>query len=150
MKIIFVDYKLCTGCKNCELACAYYGNGSFNRDDSKIKVTLYPLEKVIATQLCMQCDSAPCMAVCPTQALTRDKNTNAVILDKEKCIGCKECISVCPFGNIEFNYKTKIVQKCDLCGGDPKCVRFCQSNALNFIEINEISSKRRKQIFNTK
>ena len=135
------------GCRNCELACSYYKSNGFNKDDANIKVELYPSERIIVTQVCMQCESAPCIDVCPTRALTRDEKTNAVKLNKDKCIGCKACVQVCPFGSIEFSTMTRAIHKCDLCDGDPKCVNFCQANALEFIDISKVALQRRKQMF---
>ena len=53
-----------------------------------------------------------------------------VEVDYEKCIGCRTCVSVCPFGAMHFVASDRKVIKCDLCDGDPQCVRFCDTKAV--------------------
>ena len=57
--------------------------------------------------------------MCPTGAIGRDAATDAVLISLERCIGCKMCMMVCPFGNIQSNGAKEPVVKCDLCGGEP-------------------------------
>jgi Fe-S-cluster-containing hydrogenase component 2 len=70
------------------------------------------------------------LEVCPVSAITRDKDTNAVIINEEKCIGCRECITACPFHIILVDPKTKKVVKCDLCKGAPRCAKVCPKAAI--------------------
>jgi len=70
------------------------------------------------------------MKVCPTQALQRDDRTGAVVLLEERCIRCRACVWACPWGNMGFDADRAQVYKCDLCGGDPQCARYCPSRAL--------------------
>jgi Fe-S-cluster-containing hydrogenase component 2 len=65
------------------------------------------------------------------------------VLDEEKCIGCRACILACPFGAIGFDYGKNIAKKCDLCGGDPKCVAFCETHALRY-ESSELAEMRKQ------
>jgi len=53
-----------------------------------------------------------------------DEKTGAVIIDEKKCIGCLVCVQACPFGAILVGPGGEVL-KCDLCGGDPKCVLHC-------------------------
>jgi len=76
------------------------------------------------------------MKVCPTGALYRDEATNGVLWSKEKCIGCKLCVSACPFGNINYDVASKRVLKCDLCEGDPACVTACPNGAIMYKEAD--------------
>lgn len=87
--------------------------------------------------MCMHCDDAPCMKVCPTGALARDVELNGVIWTKQKCIGCKLCISACPFGSASYDVETKRVLKCDLCKGDPECVKACPNAAIEYREPDD-------------
>ncbi len=144
MKIISIDLDRCVGCRNCEQACSLYGTGGFDRDDSNIRVDIYPGERLISTLTCMQCESPPCMDICPSGALKQVSPTNAVVVDESRCVGCKMCMMACPFGNIHFSTDRHVIQKCNLCEGDPKCVRFCMSEALNYIEAEDVSELKRK------
>jgi Fe-S-cluster-containing hydrogenase component 2 len=83
------------------------------------------------------------MEICPSAALKRDPETNAIVVDENRCVGCKMCMMICPFGNIHFNLEKHVIQKCNLCDGEPKCVTFCMPHALNFVEVEEISELRR-------
>jgi Fe-S-cluster-containing hydrogenase component 2 len=78
------------------------------------------------------------MNVCPVKAISQDEDLGRVYVDYEVCIGCRACVGVCPFGAMSFNAIDKKVLKCDLCDGDPQCVRFCEEKAVDFIEADEV------------
>jgi Fe-S-cluster-containing hydrogenase component 2 len=56
------------------------------------------------------------------------------------------CTIACPFGNAVYDSVTESILKCDTCGGDPACVQFCPSQALEFVDDN-ISTRSRKMAF---
>jgi Fe-S-cluster-containing hydrogenase component 2 len=93
---------------------------------------------------CQQCQDAPCMNVCPVKAITRDEQLGRISVDYDACIGCRSCVGVCPFGAMSFNSIDKQVFKCDLCDGDPQCVRFCEEKAVDFIEADEVATHKRR------
>jgi Fe-S-cluster-containing hydrogenase component 2 len=63
------------------------------------------------------------------------------IIEEEKCNGCMTCVNECPFQGITYDKVNKKAIKCDLCGGDPMCVKVCQPGALVAFEPD------RKQLF---
>ena len=144
MKIISIDLDRCVGCRSCEQAWSLYGTGGFNRKDSNIRVNIYPGERFISTLTCTQCETASCMEICPSGALKRAPETNAIVVDGNRCVGCKMCMMTCPFGNIHFDTEKHVIQKCDLCEGETKCVTFCMAQALNYVEVEEITELKRK------
>ena len=73
------------------------------------------------------------MAVCPREAIFRDDAAGRVLVDYERCISCKMCVAACPFGAMGFDAERRTVFKCDLCDGDPQCVRFCFPGALSVL-----------------
>ena len=77
----------------------------------------------------------PCVSACPVDALSVDPDYGAVIVDREKCTGCGDCITACP-GTVPFLHpgdnKATI---CDLCGGEPKCVEVCTEAGYNALTI---------------
>ena len=95
---------------------------------------------------CLQCETALCMQVCPVNALTRDTQTQAVIVDKKMCIGCGMCVVACPFGYMQLDDSIRRATKCDLCGGNPKCVQVCMARALLFGSINAVAARKRAQV----
>jgi carbon-monoxide dehydrogenase iron sulfur subunit len=132
-KLIF-NYENCTGCRACELACSFHKEGVFAPSKSRIKVVRIDEEGIDIPIGCEQCDDAPCITICPTKALSRDLETDAVLLNMDKCIGCKQCMVVCPFGAISYNKIKKTFYKCDLCDGDPECVKWCLTGAIEYHE----------------
>jgi carbon-monoxide dehydrogenase iron sulfur subunit len=138
-KTLYIDYQKCTGCRLCELVCAVFHDGISNPARSRIKVMKWEAEGLYIPMSCQQCQDAPCMNVCPVKAISRDEELGRVFVDYDVCIGCRACVAVCPFGAMNFNIKDKQVFKCDLCDGDPQCVRFCEEKAVDFLEMDDVS-----------
>jgi carbon-monoxide dehydrogenase iron sulfur subunit len=135
MKIITVNPDKCTGCRLCELACSLRSVGEFNPARSRIRVIGFE-ELFCLPVVCFQCEKSYCAEVCPASAIVSEQATGVVRVIKEKCTGCKICILACPFGNIAFSSEEKIAVKCELCGGEPECVAFCPTRALEFREAD--------------
>jgi len=138
-KALFIDYQKCTGCRTCELVCAVRHDGFSNPARSRIRVMKWEAEGLYIPMSCQQCQDAPCMNVCPVKAIARDEQLGRVSVDYDACIGCRSCVGVCPFGAMSFNSIDKQVFKCDLCDGDPQCVRFCDVKAVNLLEEEDVS-----------
>jgi Fe-S-cluster-containing hydrogenase component 2 len=65
-------------------------------------------------------------------------------IDDELCIKCQECLTACPYKAIFFDGIDDKVIKCDLCGGDPKCVRFCETRAIEFLEKDSAALQKKR------
>ena len=135
MKILTVDPDKCYGCRVCELACSLKHTGEFNPSRARVQVMGYD-EVFCLPVMCFQCERPYCLEVCPSAAITRDGETGIVSISQEKCIGCKMCILACPFGNIVFSSEDKKAVKCEFCDGEPECVAFCTTGALEFKEAD--------------
>lgn len=146
MRIVVVDPDSCVACRNCEYACAFRHGGDFRRDDSRIRVNFYPVERACVPLTCLHCTEAWCLEVCPAAAISRDRETGAVLIDERRCAGCKLCLLACPSGTIHFDAEAGVSRKCDLCGGEPACVRCCISGALDFLEADQAADRRREAL----
>lgn len=130
-----IDPEKCTGCRSCELACSLEKAGEFNPARSRIRQVAFLEEALCLPLSCLQCEEPFCTKVCPSRALSRDEETGVVSIRAEACIGCRMCTLACPFGMVGFSPEGK-AEKCDLCGGEPECVAFCPSGALQFQEAS--------------
>jgi len=137
---VYCDPKLCTGCRACELVCPSVHERAFNPRLSRIRVVrLEPTIDIAIT--CRQCENALCIAVCPVGAL-RKSRTGLVEVNTERCIGCGLCSEACSFGAIQL-YNGKAI-KCDLCWGDPACVKRCSPKALKLVLPEQVAEEKRR------
>lgn len=131
-KVLAVDPKKCNGCKLCELACSLFNYGETDPARSRIRVIEWDLNGVFLPVLCQHCADAPCRKACPKDAISWQDEWGRVVIDYNRCISCRMCMAACPFGAIGFDMAREVVFKCDLCGGRPQCVNFCEPKALTF------------------
>jgi Fe-S-cluster-containing hydrogenase component 2 len=143
-KVLMINYEKCTGCRLCELVCAVKHDGSSNPARSRIKVMKWEDEGLYIPLSCQQCQEAPCMNACPVKAIYRDTALDRVAVNYDICIGCRTCVSVCPFGAMNFNTIDRRVFKCDVCHGEPQCVRFCEVKAVDYIDAGDVSILKKK------
>ncbi len=143
-KVLYVDYQKCTGCRLCELVCAVSHDGISNPTRSRIRVMKWEAEGLYIPMSCQQCQDAPCMNVCPVKAISRDESLERMMVDYDKCIGCRSCVAVCPFGAMSFNHIDHKVIKCDVCDGDPQCVRFCDMKAVDYVNADDVSVDKKR------
>ena len=96
--------------------------------------------------MCLQCDNAACVAVCPVGAITRNDATGAMVINQITCIKCKMCINACPFGSTAYDDISRSIIKCDLCNGNPECAQNCPSGAITFKDSNTANMTKKKLI----
>lgn len=140
------DPAYCSGCMRCMTTCSTYTTGATSLSSSRIHIMRHEGHAVscideeddlIFTLIaCQQCDNPPCAKLCPTKAIAKDEETGVVAIDHDQCMGCRLCLINCPFGAISYDERRKRLIKCDLCGGDPQCVRLCPTGALQFLPKN--------------
>ncbi len=128
----------CTGCRLCEVACSLIKEQKIQPGISRISVRQYypGVEFPVA---CYQCGAeAKCVEACPTQALAVDtsKKLNTISVDLSRCTRtaqnsvCTLCLDQCPGLVVNFHPTTKAPLICDMCGGDPECVKVCPSQTI--------------------
>jgi Fe-S-cluster-containing dehydrogenase component len=86
-------------------------------------------EGINAPLLCRQCKQ--CLSACKRDALSWDEGISVVRVDRDKCNGCGLCIEACAYAAIQKDPVTKKVNICDLCNGDPQCVKWCTAAVLS-------------------
>lgn len=155
---ILVSPELCIGCRGCQTACKEWNQlaavktenrgSTENPPDltpstfNKIRYVELPSEKnmvrwLFVSQRCMHCGDAGCMKICPAPGALFRTDEGAVAYDKDKCIGCRLCVTSCPFNVPRYDEKNKI-SKCHLCaerianGLEPSCTKTCPTGALRF------------------
>ncbi|MFH0730154.1 MAG: 4Fe-4S dicluster domain-containing protein [Pseudomonadota bacterium] len=162
MKVFAIDLSVCNGCYCCQIACKdehvandwtpyakpqpdtgqfWLGLTELVRGQvPKVKVTYIP-------KMCHHCDDAPCIADCEVGAITK-RADGLVLINPDKCTGCKLCKDACPHNAIFFNENLNIAQKCTGCAhlldNDPewkvpRCVDQCPTAALRFGEESELA-----------
>jgi Fe-S-cluster-containing hydrogenase component 2 len=96
---VFANPKLCIGCDTCLAACAeaHLAAG----ENPQPRLVIVRSVKASVPMTCRQCDNAPCVAVCPVNALKI--SNNAVTIDESMCNGCQLCVPACPFGVMTFS-----------------------------------------------
>ncbi|MDH3379567.1 MAG: 4Fe-4S dicluster domain-containing protein [Gammaproteobacteria bacterium] len=161
-----IDLDKCTGCDSCTVACKAenntrplgsplpFKNGRGVIPDHvsyrwvvKKETGVYPNPTLtFVTSACNHCEDPACLVACPTKAIFKRAEDGIVLIDQDKCIGCKYCIHACPYGAPQFNSETEKVEKCTFCvhrlyddsgsrtGFEPACVTTCVGNALHMVE----------------
>ncbi len=96
-----IDLEKCTGCQACTTACAMENNtlpGEAWQDVLYYHEGQYPNTSIKwLPRPCMQCEEPSCVHVCPTKATYKTED-GVVLIDWDKCIGCKYCMIACPYG----------------------------------------------------
>lgn len=148
MPLSFVfDQNRCTGCQACQLACIIENqlppDGSW-REVYTFNERHYPGAPLFHLSLaCNHCSEPACMEACPALAYARDPVTGAVLVDPDKCIGCRYCTWACPYDAPKYDDTTGTVTKCTLCnhrldgGQRPACVESCPTGALELADLSE-------------
>ena len=145
LKKFIIDYSKCSGCRTCEMVCSLVHYGICSPSLSRINIMKWELKGIYVPIVCHHCEDRPCVSVCPTNAICSIDN-GLVKIDLRKCIGCGNCAVACPFGAISFDPTTRKVKSCDLCNGQPVCVKVCPTEALVYAEWDRINQKLRNKI----
>lgn len=136
------DPKRCIACYTCELACKQWkripaGTFKLRRVFETTSGTFPSVIRTFHSVGCQHCPDAPCVAACPPGAITRGAD-GVVLVDADKCDGCRECLAACPFDAPDFD-AGGAMQLCDLCldrlaeGKDPLCSDVCPTGALRYV-----------------
>jgi len=126
MKRLVAHPSKCTGCRSCMLLCSFMHTDACSYHGSRIKIVSDEAHGRHTPVLCQFCEDPPCISACPVEALSKNAQTGAIRVDGSLCNGCQACIGACPFAAMFFDPEDQKVFTCDLCQGDPECVKICQ------------------------
>ena len=157
---MLINTKKCVGCYACRMACQMINKLEPEEafiSYKEIEQGTYPsvYAETVPVQ-CMHCENAPCQQVCPTHA-TYTTESGVVLVDEEKCIGCKYCMAACPYQVRVRNEETGAVDKCRFCTVSAEttgtkmcsCVDACLTGARIFGDLDDSDSEISKEIART-
>ena len=135
--MISLDLAKCSGCSRCEVNCSFFHTGKISRSDARIKVVKIEDIGIDYPVICQHCQERYCTK-CPEKAIEVGP-LGQVIVSPTLCTVCGTCEILCPIGAIEL-YE-EIPHVCDLCGGDPRCVKACTLDAIQYDpDVSEVVS----------
>ncbi|MDP2471041.1 MAG: DmsC/YnfH family molybdoenzyme membrane anchor subunit [Candidatus Palauibacterales bacterium] len=139
------DPNRCTGCQACELACSIENDLGLDRSWREVvtfnDVAIPGIPRFHLSLACNHCSEPACMHSCPALAYSRDLATGAVLIDPDRCIGCRYCSWACPYGAPRFDEESGVMGKCTFCahrlgrGSKPACATLCPTGALDFADL---------------
>jgi Fe-S-cluster-containing dehydrogenase component len=166
--VMVIDLSRCKNLKKCQSAC----NHMHHVHEGQNWIKIHPMKDADHAAsywqptTCMHCDEPPCVKVCPVDA-TFKRQDGIVLIDSDRCIGCRFCMAACPYSTRVFNWedpklpteiaaqtyscetsvpqKVGTVGKCDFCpdmvrkGELPHCVSSCPNGVFFFGDMNEDS-----------
>ncbi|MFU8818624.1 MAG: 4Fe-4S dicluster domain-containing protein [Desulfurivibrio sp.] len=144
----------CIGCRACEVHCKdknHTGEDVFFCRMIEVESKRGQVPSLDFVYLaCFHCERPWCVEACPTGAMQRRSKDGIVFVEANLCVGCKACITACPWGVPQWQPDIGKVAKCDLCrdrvdaGLAPACVTKCTTGCLSFTTPREASEAKRK------
>ncbi|HER27352.1 MAG TPA: 4Fe-4S dicluster domain-containing protein [Rhodospirillales bacterium] len=169
---LVIDLNTCVGCHACVTSCKEWNTSGwagsmtdtnpydkdpsgvfFNRVQTYEAGTFPDTETIHFPKSCLHCEEPPCVPVCPTGASYKRAEDGIVLVDYDKCIGCKYCSWACPYGAREFDEESGVMKKCTLCVDriydmslpedrrKPACVLACPAGARLFGDVTDPDSE---------
>ena len=169
---LVIDLNVCVGCHACVTSCKQWNtSGSagpladqnpyganptgtfFNRVQTYEADSFPDTQTIHFPKSCLHCEDPPCVPVCPTGASYKRKEDGIVLVDYDKCIGCKYCAWACPYGARELDEERQVMTKCTLCvdriydqhlppaDRKPACVKACPTGARLFGDVKDPDSE---------
>ena len=172
---LVIDLNVCVGCHACVTSCKQWNtsgawparwptNSPMRANPTApsstgckpTKRAAFPnTDTVHFPKSCLHCEDPPCVPVCPTGASYKRKEDGIVLVDYDKCIGCKYCAWACPYGARELDEERQVMTKCTLCvdriydealpevqDRKPACVKACPTGARLFGDVKDPNSRK--------
>ena len=151
---LLIDHEACWGCRTCEVACKQEMNSADGvqfisvQEDGPHVAGDGAVNFAYRVRFCLHCDAPPCADACPEGAIA-EREDGIVVMDYDRCNGCKKCIDACPYGAIAYDSRRGITRKCNLChhrvdkGLLPACAdNVCLAHCIYFGDPEEIRAER--------
>jgi len=169
---LVIDLNVCVGCSACVTSCKEWNTSgeagpmtdynAYSRDPTGTffnRVQTFEIGEFPNTQTvhfpksCLHCEDPPCVPVCPTGASYKREEDGIVLVDYDKCVGCKYCSWACPYGAREIDENQRVMKKCTLCVDriydtslpearrKPSCALACPTGARLFGDVHDESSE---------
>ena len=145
-----IDQDVCIGCHACTVACKTEHEVPIGVNRTWVKYIekgAWPdTSRSFSVLRCNHCTDAPCVSICPTQALFK-REDGIVDFDTDLCIGCKSCMQACPYDALYIDPNDNTAQKCNYCvhrtdvGLEPACVVVCPEQAIIAGDLDDPMSK---------
>jgi Fe-S-cluster-containing dehydrogenase component/formate-dependent nitrite reductase membrane component NrfD len=145
-----IDQRRCIGCHACTVACKQENGVALGDFRTWVKYTekgTFPsVTRSFLVERCNHCDDAPCVTICPVEALWR-RDDGIVDFSGDRCIGCKSCMAACPYDAIYIDPDTHTIGKCHYCshrvdvGLQPACVNVCPVEAIITGDLDNPASR---------
>ncbi|HEU4947845.1 MAG TPA: 4Fe-4S dicluster domain-containing protein [Kribbella sp.] len=144
-----IDQRTCIGCHACTVACKTENDvpvGQFRTWVKYVDSGEFPdTTRSFGVMRCNHCTDAPCVKICPTQALFK-REDGIVDFDSDRCIGCKSCMQACPYDAIYIDADDHTAAKCNLCAHrvdndlEPACVVVCPTHSIWVGDLDDAGS----------
>jgi Fe-S-cluster-containing dehydrogenase component/formate-dependent nitrite reductase membrane component NrfD len=141
-----IDLRKCIGCHACTIACKAEHQIPVGVNRCWVKTvekgTFPDTRRFFFPVLCNQCEEAPCVRICPTNALFKRRD-GIVDLNGESCIGCRACMEACPYDQLFIDPNTHTAEKCNFCANRvenkllPACVSVCPTECRIFGDLDD-------------
>jgi Fe-S-cluster-containing hydrogenase component 2 len=148
VKRITVNVDSCSGCRCCELICAFAHENQFKPSVSRISVVKEDAWGFDIPVFCAHCDDCTAAENCPSRALYRNA-MGLITVDEQRCSGCGNCVKICSLNAIRLHPDKHMPLLCDLCGGKPLCIEKCPTKALTYTDTSKQALQRSEEIMKT-
>ena len=145
-----IDLRKCIGCHACTIACKSEHQIPVGVNRCWVKTvekgTFPDTRRFFLPVLCNQCTDAPCVRICPTNALFKRRD-GIVDLNGASCIGCRACMEACPYDQLFIDPNTRTAEKCNFCANRvenkllPSCVSVCPTECRIFGDLDDPTSE---------
>jgi len=123
----------CVFCRICEEVCSFRLTEQVKPSAAAIRIDRdegrWGLPRARVCNLCEGLGEQKCVASCPEEALSLGPN-GVIVWDGEKCTRCDICLDECPQGAVAYDAEGDRLHICDLCGGEPECIKWCPEEAI--------------------